>query len=175
MGLEQEGLSQKLKFTTDLHLLLSKDFTSEVEAVVSDVLSKIEQAWDHEEKFWEQRARTNWLTSGDQNTSFFHASTLHRRRRNKILKLKVGEDLWVEKEEDIANEFVKFYRDLFTANVVEDIDGILDFVQPEISEEDNGRLMEMVSDEEIKAIVFQLGGMKAPCPDGFTGLFYHAS
>lgn len=35
-------------------------------------------------------------------------------------------------------------------------------------------LLSPVSIEEVKTAVFQLGALKAPCPDGFQGTFYQA-
>ncbi|KAM1152337.1 hypothetical protein ACFX2J_034792 [Malus domestica] len=49
-----------------------------------------------EASFWHQRSRVKWLREGDLNTSFFHQSTLQRRRRNTILKLKAEDGQWVE-------------------------------------------------------------------------------
>ncbi|KAI9118734.1 hypothetical protein K1719_010179 [Acacia pycnantha] len=51
----------------------------------------IEETWVKEETYWWQRSRISWLKSGDQNTKFFHSSVIHRRQRNKILRLK-GDD-----------------------------------------------------------------------------------
>lgn len=132
-------------------------------------------AWDKEEMYWEQRARVNWLRAGDQNTKFFHSSTIQRRKRNKILKIRDGSDVWHEKEEEIADIFMNFYSNLFSSSNPPDSEDILEFVQCEISDEDNRRLMEPVSTLEIKSAVFQLGGLKAPGPDGFSGQFYHSS
>lgn len=37
---------------------------------------------DKDERYWEQRARVNWLKFGDRNTTFFHSHASQRRRRN---------------------------------------------------------------------------------------------
>ncbi|XP_021638720.2 uncharacterized protein LOC110634121 [Hevea brasiliensis] len=41
-----------------------------------------------------------------------------------------------------------------------------------VSDECNSHLLAPVSNNEIKSSVFDLGGMKAPVPDGFPGIFY---
>ena len=41
-----------------------------------------------EEEFWAMKARITWLVEWDRNTSFFHTSTLVRRRRNRISCIK---------------------------------------------------------------------------------------
>ncbi|KAM1989819.1 hypothetical protein ACFX15_031136 [Malus domestica] len=43
-----------------------------------------------------QRSRVRWLRDGDANTKFFHNSTLQRRRRNQIIKIKDELGNWVE-------------------------------------------------------------------------------
>ena len=40
----------------------------------------------HEEKLWQQRAKTAWLKDGDQNSKFFHSRASHCFRWNEILK-----------------------------------------------------------------------------------------
>ncbi|XP_070667886.1 uncharacterized protein [Malus domestica] len=49
---------------------------------------------------------------------------------------------------------------------------LLDCVNPGITEDMNLTLMASVSLEEIKIAAFQMGGFKAPGPDGFQGIFY---
>ncbi|KAH1073089.1 hypothetical protein J1N35_025417, partial [Gossypium stocksii] len=41
--------------------------------------------------YWAQRAKKIWLSLGDRNTRFFYQSTIQRRNRNKILRIKVDE------------------------------------------------------------------------------------
>lgn len=49
----------------------------------------------------------------------------------------------------------------------------LDAVKPIVSEEMNTNLLTPFSLEEVKSAAFQLGALKSPGPDGFSGLFYH--
>ncbi|XP_028784258.1 uncharacterized protein LOC114740307 [Neltuma alba] len=51
----------------------------------------------------------------------------------------------------------------------------ISYVDCKITEADNMRLMRAVAKEEVKAACFQMGGRKAPSPDGFIGQFYHCS
>ena len=41
-----------------------------------------------------QRSREEWIAYGDINTKFYHASTLVRRKRNRIERLKNNEGEW---------------------------------------------------------------------------------
>ncbi|MBA0729024.1 hypothetical protein Golax_022433, partial [Gossypium laxum] len=40
-----------------------------------------------EERYWEQKAKLNWLKLGDRNTYFFHSQATQRRKKNLINKL----------------------------------------------------------------------------------------
>lgn len=63
--------------------------------------------------FWIRRTcfgnRSPWLQGGDRNTKFFHISTLLRRRRNKIERLKTSDGIWVNDKEAINNLAVEYF------------------------------------------------------------------
>lgn len=84
---------------------------AEAEALTKE----IEMAWDREEKFWWQRSLVNWLQSRDRNTRFFHTSTLQRRARNKVIRLRGRDGVWLENEGEIGKEFTDFYNKLFAS------------------------------------------------------------
>ena len=76
---------------------------SEVNYVeVNELKEKIKKLWDHEEKYWGQRSRLKWIKWGDRNTKFFHASTIQRRDRNRIQRLKNSNGEWVEGQEEVT-------------------------------------------------------------------------
>ncbi|KAB2601993.1 hypothetical protein D8674_002998 [Pyrus ussuriensis x Pyrus communis] len=113
--------------------LLQRDWGPNYDAI-REISRRIDELRLQEESYWCQRSRVKWLREGDANTQFFHSSTLQRRRRNKIVKLRDENGNWVENM--------------------------------------NEALIAPVTDEEIKAAAGNMGGLKAPGPDGFQGVFY---
>lgn len=135
--------------------------------------NEIDVIWDREEKYWAQRSRVKWLACGDKNSKFFHMTTIQRRQRNKVVKLKRDDGQWTEDSSDIANSFSLFYSNLFSTKGPRDYSEVLDYVQQIVDVNDNALLAAPVGMEEVKAAVFDLGALKAPGPDGYSGLFYH--
>ncbi|KAK4273760.1 hypothetical protein QN277_017095 [Acacia crassicarpa] len=80
-----------------------------------ELVRLIEEAWDREESYWWQRSRISWLNCGDRNTRFFHCSVIQRRQRNKILRLKDENGIWLEERDAINNSFSAFYQNLFSS------------------------------------------------------------
>lgn len=68
---------------------------------IKGIKARIAALWKQEEIFWGQRSRIKWLKWGDKNTHFFHASTLHRRVRNRIHRLKLDSGEWIEGERNL--------------------------------------------------------------------------
>ena len=71
-----------------------------------------------EEEFWSVKSRYNCLIQGDRNTAFFHASTLVRRKRNRIFSLKDNMGNWVHLESEIAVLVRQGFMELFCTSKV---------------------------------------------------------
>ncbi|KAG5537506.1 hypothetical protein RHGRI_024835 [Rhododendron griersonianum] len=80
------------------------------------LLAEIETSMLREEMFLHQRSRVNWLSFGDKNTAFFHASINQRRQRNQLLKLKSSRGEWITDEEGINDQSRGFLMGLFTGS-----------------------------------------------------------
>lgn len=108
-----------------------------------------------------------WLTFGDKNFSFFHATTIQRRDRNKLYRLKDKDGVWVEGQSDD----MKAIEEYFSAVYVQAIpvrSNCLNVVPNLVSEESNLLLMATVTAAEIEKAVFSLGAL----PDGLNGVFF---
>lgn len=61
-----------------------------------------------------------WLKFGDKNSRFFHASTVARRNRNKIIRIKDEEDQWLEGQEAISNGIRNYFSTVYAPDVNSD-------------------------------------------------------
>eukprot|EP00257_Ricinus_communis_P025775 XP_025013189.1 uncharacterized protein LOC112534903 [Ricinus communis] len=79
---------------------------------------------------------------------------------------------WIQNQEGIEEEVIKFLSRVYSAQPTEEDDNILQWVHPVISESMNNELLKEVLDEEIQNAIFSMGRLKAPGPDGYPALFY---
>ncbi|XP_050121382.1 uncharacterized protein LOC126599063 [Malus sylvestris] len=84
--------------------------------------------------------------------------------------------MWVDSNSQgaVRSLVEEHFVTLFTFSGQRDWGQLLDCIQNSISGEMNEALTSLIMGEEIKIATFQMGGMKAPKPDGFQGLFYHS-
>ncbi|XP_074292612.1 uncharacterized protein LOC141619495 [Silene latifolia] len=80
----------------------------------SKLRKELEEVLEREELLWYQKSRVEFIKDGDQNTSYFHVSTLVRRWRNKINSLKDDNGEWVHNKEEVKRIVVEYYRQLYT-------------------------------------------------------------
>lgn len=66
-----------------LNLLVDCTDDTSVQGYISE-RKKLNTLLLQEETYWKQRAKVFWLTEGDSNTRFFHASATARRKTNKV-------------------------------------------------------------------------------------------
>nr|GEV15728.1 hypothetical protein [Tanacetum cinerariifolium] len=100
-----------------------------------------------EERFLKQKAKIEWLEVGDSNSVFFHKSVKSRNQRSRIEVIRVADN-------------------------VEVIDGLFTNV---ISTDTRLHMVRMVTNDEIKSAMFNIGEDRAPGSDGFTSAFFKKS
>lgn len=122
--------------------------------------------------YWSQRSRVKRISWGEENTSFFHSSTVQRRQRNKLIRLQNSEGDWKEGDDALAGPVKNHFAKLFDSEQGRQMNGVLDVVQQKVTEQMNWCLIGDISREEVKKAAFELGAKKAPGPDGFSGIFY---
>uniref|UniRef100_A0A803Q9L8 Reverse transcriptase domain-containing protein n=1 Tax=Cannabis sativa TaxID=3483 RepID=A0A803Q9L8_CANSA len=123
------------------------------------------------EAYWTQRSKQLWLTSGDQNTKFFHKAATTRRRTNQIRSLKDNSGVSIDWDNGLANFIQDYFSNIFTASE-SCWEHVMNCLEPKISAEQNSILLQPISAEEIKHALFQMHPDKSPGPDGMSPAFY---
>ncbi|XP_070018360.1 uncharacterized protein [Nicotiana sylvestris] len=114
-----------------------------------------------EEKYWQQKAGMTWFKEGDRNTKFFHAQVRGRRKRLQLNRIQNSGGTWIEEEQEIAEEAIKFYEEQFTEAVTPSSFDILEHVPNMINNEQNAELIKQPTKEEVKVAVLGLNGDSA--------------
>ena len=117
------------------------------------------------------RSRISWLRDGDANTKLFHLHARHRKRKNFIGKIVVGEQICTS-HEDKAAAIDDFYENLLGS--CPDREYSINLNELQIVAHDLADLELPFSEEEVWNTIKILPSDKAPGPDGFTGRFYKA-
>ncbi|KAA3467408.1 reverse transcriptase [Gossypium australe] len=94
------------------------DISDDVLEEITGVKIEMNLEADKEEVYWEQRARTNWLKMGDRNTTFFHRSASHRRRKNLVKGLEDEFGNLKTEAEEMSSMATHYLKDLFSSKGV---------------------------------------------------------
>lgn len=97
-------------------------------------------------------------------------TTMQRRCRNRITRLRLNDDTWIEDEDQIGSSFSHFYSELFNSTEPKNFDSVrhpFNLSWWQFLANEGG-----ISYAEVNSVVFYLGSNKAPGPDGFTGAFF---
>ncbi|XP_056850872.1 uncharacterized protein LOC130500150 [Raphanus sativus] len=161
-------LIEELKRKIDL---VQDDENSTTEEL-KDLRRQLILAFKEEHSYWEQKSRNQWHKFGDRNTKFHHGITKQRRAQNRIISIKDKHGKLVEKETEVENVAVQYFRDLFSTSSPTELDNSLRFVSEKVSLADNRLLLEKPSEQEIRKALFDINPDKAPGPDGMTSKLF---
>lgn len=158
----------------DTQINLGKGFNPDLVARGKTLLLELENLWQKDSMYWHQRSRIKWLQLGDRNSWLFHLSTIQRRQRNQIARLKdfVGE--WRSEPREISKVIEDHFQKLYEAPPKREFEDLINLIDPLVSIECNANLTKQVTLEEVQAVAFQMGPLKAPGSDGFPGIFYQS-
>ena len=106
--------NQIQEITSKIHHLSNLPRDHNTNSQIRFFKCKLDQLYDMEESMWIQKSREMRYLSGDKNTKYFHASTIVRRQRNRILCLKNKEGNWVNSENQLGLVINGNFKDLFT-------------------------------------------------------------
>lgn len=93
------------KILDQIQSILNGPWSNHAANAIADLRCKLSEIWNQEEIFWAQKSRIQWLQCGDQNSKFFHLSTIQRRSRNRITRICLSDETCIEDEEQIGNKF----------------------------------------------------------------------
>lgn len=133
------------------------------------------QTYVKEEEYWRQRSRQLWLTLGDSNTGYFHATTKARKAKNRLTVLEDEEEVPHFEEEKIAKLICKYYDHLFISTDYDGHQTVEEALSPCVTPEINEALIRDPTPIEIKDALFAIHPDKAPGPDGFSACFFQAN
>ncbi|XP_060200473.1 uncharacterized protein LOC132628728 [Lycium barbarum] len=77
------------------------------------VQAEMTKALHIEEEYWKQKSGMTWFQEGDKNSKFFHAHVSGRRKRLQLKRIQNSQGQWLETEQEIAEEAVRFYQAQF--------------------------------------------------------------
>ncbi|PWA74759.1 RNA-directed DNA polymerase, eukaryota, Reverse transcriptase zinc-binding domain protein [Artemisia annua] len=138
----------------------------------SSILKEYVEAVKDEEKLLLQKSKVKWLSVGDRNNAFFHKTLKSRQHRGRI---EIIHDEAGKKYEggSVAMQFVEHFQKFLGIQVpvrkMIDMDNV---ICNKLTTNEAEAMINRVSDEEIKAAMFQIDDNKAPGPDGFTSCFF---
>lgn len=112
------------------------------------------------------------MHEGDACTKFFHIQLSHRRKKNRIIRLKTGNGIAVTADEKAEALFHHFQGIMGTE---QERTHTIDLEAIGVPTADLQRLDEPFSEEELWATIKTLHKDKGPGPDGFTAEFYQSS
>lgn len=121
---------------------------------------------------WQEISKETWLQQGDQNSKYFHLSTIIRRRFNHIDSILNQHQEAVIDFKGIGSIFEEYYKDLFSfvdPNFPPDFKEL--YPTPYLNLTMRG-LDDIPIGDEIEKAVFSMSNGKSPGPNGLSPLFF---
>lgn len=119
-----------------------------------------------------QKSKLHWLKVGDGNNKVFYKAAMVRELRNVIKEIKRSDGTTVITQEEIKKEAEHFFQnflDYKPAHYQGITSGELHcLLSYRCSPTEGEKLVRVVTEEEIKSIMFSMPRDKAPGPDGYT-------
>ena len=168
-------LPKRIKRVQDeLEEMYACEMTREVVGRIKNKERELDSLLANEEEYWKQRARADWLSTGDKNTKYFHAKASQRRRKKQIEGIENSDGRWLDTESGVAGAIECYFQDIFTSirPPEEATQRVVASVEDRITEEMSSTLGREFTAEEVRVALFEMGSLKAPGPDGFHAAFY---
>ncbi|GAU20604.1 hypothetical protein TSUD_33400 [Trifolium subterraneum] len=125
-----------------------------------------------EEMLWYQKSREQWIKFGDKNSSFFHAQTIIRRKRNKIHRLQLPNGVWTTDSATLQDEAQTYFKNFFSIAQPTHDRTFKEGSHPIIDDTGITTLTCPITKAEVTATLNSMKPFKAPGPDGFQCIFF---
>ncbi|GJY42406.1 hypothetical protein Tco_0429676 [Tanacetum coccineum] len=134
-------------------------------------LNAFNEASRVEERFLQQKAKVEWLKSGDANTAYFHKVVKSHASCNRIDSITLNNgDIVVDDQVPMAfiDHYTAFLGNKGATSVLNSNDLFRNQIPNEVAE----HMIREVSDREIKDAIFSIGDDKSPGPDNYYVAFF---
>ncbi|XP_074301525.1 uncharacterized protein LOC141632926 [Silene latifolia] len=123
--------------------------------------------------FLSQKAKAQWMSDGDENSSYFYIVMKARRIQNRILCIQDRHGVTHTTVNNIEEAFEDYYKQLLgTRKIVGDVHFPSVRQGKVVSEDQESAMTRAVTDEEIRDALFSIPANKAPGPDGYSSQFF---
>nr|GEU75322.1 hypothetical protein [Tanacetum cinerariifolium] len=136
------------------------------------VLNEYIEASNDKLKPLQQKAKIKWLSEGDQNTAYFHGILKSRKYKGRIESICEENGNMYDGDKVVEAFVYHFKKFLGTKHDVKPLSYVDINFGKILSEGEANEMIRMVSDEEIKEVVFDIDSNKASGLDGSTFGFF---
>ncbi|GJT01425.1 zinc knuckle CX2CX4HX4C containing protein [Tanacetum coccineum] len=124
-----------------------------------------------EERFLKQKAKVDWLEAGDTNSAYFHKTIKCRNQRSRIDSILNTDNVEVSGNL-VPDVFVSHYEQFLGSSTDCNILNEEGLFSNKVPADIASNMVRDVTNDEIKAAMFDIGDDRAPGPDGYTSVFF---
>ncbi|XP_042973032.1 uncharacterized protein LOC122304830 [Carya illinoinensis] len=178
------GWNKEVFGATTLNIRLLEDRVGKLENKMQEgfneedeqdyLVAKIElNTWlEREETRLRQQAKLSWLEKGEASPSFFRAC--NARSKMQVNEMRLPDGRWLKSSEEIHEEAVQYFSHFLAHKQVGVLPDLSNLVQTVVIEEDNERLCQLPSIQDVRDAVFSIPINSSPRPNGFGSGFFQA-
>nr|GEU79023.1 hypothetical protein [Tanacetum cinerariifolium] len=125
----------------------------------------------NDERFLKQKAKVDWLEAGDINSAYFYKTIKCRNQRSRIDSILNTNNVEVSGSL-VPNVFVFHYEQFLGSSTDCNIMNEEGLFSNKVPIDIASNMVRDVTNNEIKAAMFDIGDDRAPGPDGYTSVFF---
>ena len=158
------GIWRKLSFRPSNFLL----------NIENSLLKELDMVLNQEEELWALKSRVNWMIQSDRNTTFYHVSTLVRRKRNQIVAIKDAMREWLSEVDEVKDFVRNGFDDVYTTSLLSANKATPERsqCQARLTEVEKINISGATIEDEVKSALWSLKAFKALGLDGLHAGFF---